>query len=330
MGGAALERLLADASAFRVVALVRPSAKNKRWARRWQRRCRREGPGSLEVIWGDLCNFEDVLAGVTGAAYVLHVGGMVSPMADHYPQQTLKVNVSAARNIVRAVQAQPHPDAIKVVNIGSVAEYGDRNPPHHWGSVADPLCPVDTDVYAQSKVQAERLFMESGLTYWVSLRQSGMIHPNLLDKALDPITFHVPMQGVLEWATAEDSGQLMANVCQPWVPDSFWGRCYNISSGPSFRLTNLEFERYLLRALHCPPPEKIFDMAWFAQDHFHGMWYSDGQELEDILHFRANVPCEAYFKAFSKRLPWYISLARLVPAFVIKGVMHRVYVNRDK
>ena len=70
--------------------------------------------------------------------------------------------------------------------------------------------------------------------------QTGILCPELLFKGSDPITFHVPLDGVLEWATAEDSGRLLANVCEEEVPDEFWNRFYNISSGPSFRLTNYE------------------------------------------------------------------------------------------
>ena len=83
-------------------------------------------------------------------------------------------------------------------------------------------------------------------------------------------------------ATAEDSGRLLANVCEEEVPDEFWNRFYNISSGPSFRLTNYEFESKLLKAIGCPAPEKIFEPNWFAIRNFHGQWYTDSDLLEDI------------------------------------------------
>ena len=40
---------------------------------------------------------------MTGADYVLHVGGMVSPAADYYPKKTLHVNISSAQNVVKAI-----------------------------------------------------------------------------------------------------------------------------------------------------------------------------------------------------------------------------------
>jgi nucleoside-diphosphate-sugar epimerase len=106
----------------------------------------------VTVIWGDLTCYDDVLKGVQGSDYVLHVGGMVSPAADYYPEKTLKVNVTAAENVVKAVLAQPNASEIKVVYIGSVAQYGDRNPPYHWGGSDEPQDPAKFDMYALSKI----------------------------------------------------------------------------------------------------------------------------------------------------------------------------------
>ena len=41
----------------------------------------------IRIVWGDLTSYQDVLNGVTGADYVLHVGGMVSPAADYFPKK---------------------------------------------------------------------------------------------------------------------------------------------------------------------------------------------------------------------------------------------------
>lgn len=321
MGFAGLKELLQRADRFDVTLLARSSAKNRRLLGPYLRK----HPG-INVIWGDLLRYEDVLRGVEKADYVLHVGGMVSPMADHFPELTLKVNVTAAHHIAKAVQQVESgqsgvPRQIKVVYIGSVAQYGDRMPPRHWGSADDPLCPVPTDAYARSKVMAEEIISHSGLSHWISLRQSGILAPCLLRKASDPITFHVPLNGVLEWATVEDSGRLLAQLCEDFVPESFWNKCYNIGSGAAYRLTNYEFEKYLLHAIYCPAPERIFRPQWFAAGHFHGMWYTDSDALEQVLHFRENLSITDYFDRFRRQLPWYFPLARLVPAGIIRALM---------
>ena len=314
MGWAGFHELYARKERFDIRLLARDSKKNHKMLDKYAK------DPSVTVIWGDLTRYEDVLEGVKGSDYVLHVGGMVSPAADYYPEKTLKVNVGAAENVVKAVLAQPNADDIKVVYIGSVAQYGDCNPPYHWGDVNAPQTPAKYDMYALSKIKAEQIFAESGIKNWVSLRQSGILYPGIL-KVLNPTAFHVPVGGVLEWATIEDSGRLLAQVCEDWVPAEFWNQAYNISSGEQYRMTNYEFETRLLNGLGLPGPEKVFQPQWFALKNFHGMWYTDGDKLEDFLHFRANTPIDEYFATMKSKLPWFYSLAFLAPAWAVKFFM---------
>lgn len=322
MGSAALKEMLNRKGRFNIRLLVRPSKKNIK-----KLEYLKDNP-DVTIIWGDLCNYDDVLKGVSGSDYVLHVGGMVSPAADYFPKKTLRVNVTAAENICRAVLAQPNADDIKVAYIGSVAQTSDRNEPIHWGRAGDPICISVYDHYAISKTLAEKVFVESGIKHWVSLRQSGILYPDIL-KNFDPIMFHVPLRGVLEWATVDDSGVLLANLCDLDLPDEFWNRFYNIGSGDDYRLTNYEFECKVLKCIGCPRPEKIFDPEWFVLRNFHGQWYLDSDVLESYLHFRRNVPCDEYFRQMSKKVPWYYHLAVLCPAPIMKMVL-RPLANKER
>lgn len=306
MGWAGLQELIKYPEKYAIKIIARPSKKNK------------EKLASLadkiEIIWGDLSRYEDVLKGVEGSDIVLHVGGMVSPTADYQPTLTRKTNLGAAENIKNAVLAQGEKQP-KVVYIGSVAQMGDRREPLHWGRTGDPICVSAYDHYGITKAMAERILTDSGIKTWVSLRQSGILYPAIL-KNYDPIMFHVPIRGVLEWATVEDSGCLLERVCRDEVPEEFWNRYYNIGSGAEYRISNYEFEVLLLNAIGCPRPEKIFDAKWFTTRNFHGMWYIDSDVLENYLHFRANVPIKEYFNQMSKsdQVPFGIKLARITKA----------------
>lgn len=313
MGWAGFQELLAKGK-FNIRLLARESKKNRKKLSPYVSDPR------VTVIWGDLTRYEDVLRGVEGADYVLHVGGMVSPAADYYPEKTLKVNVTAAENVVKAILAQPNASEIRTVYIGSVAQYGDRNPPCHWGGADEPQIPAKYDMYALSKIRSEEIFAKAGLSRWVSLRQSGILYPGILS-VVNPTAFHVPMRGVLEWATIEDSGRLLAQVCEDWVPEDFWNKAYNISSGGQYRMTNYEFMTRMLGALGLPGPEKVFEPQWFALKNFHGMWYTDADRLDEILHFRFYTPVDEYFASMKSKLPWFYSLAFLAPAWAVKAFM---------
>ena len=291
MGFAGMTEILRYPDQYKLRVLARPSAKNKEKLAPFA--------DQVEVVWGDLTNYDDILRGVTGADIVLHVGGMVSPQADYRPKATLRTNISAATNIRDAVLAQPEDKQPKVVYIGSVAQMGDRREPLHWGRAGDPICVSAYDHYGLTKAQAERIITNSPIKQWVALRQSGILYPAIL-KNYDPIMFHVPIRGVLEWATVEDSGRLLERVCRDEVPEEFWKNYYNIGSGQEYRISNYEFECLLLDAIGCPRPEKIFNANWFTTRNFHGMWYIDGDRLENYLHFRENMPVKEYFKKMAK------------------------------
>ena len=321
MGGAALDALLAEdmrQEELRIAVLARPSKRNARLLAPRQKR-------GVEVIWGDLLDKEAIARGVADADIVLHIGGMVSPAADWHPEQTLKVNVGAMANIIEAAKAREEAGAsVKVVYIGSVSQYGNRAQPFHWGRVGDPIRIATWDRYALSKNLAEMLLAESGLKEWVSLRQTGIMHSGLLSNASDPIAFHVPMRGCLEWVSAEDSGRLMARICRRELPASCWRNFYNIGGGESWRRMNYDFVKATLSAVGCPKPEKVFDYNWFATGNFHGMWYEDSDDLDALTGFRSGVTFKEYFAMLRQRLPFYFRLAPLAPAALIKLGMKRV------
>lgn len=308
-----------------LVVLLRDSKKNR------EKFAEYLGDPRVRIVWGDLNNYESVLTCTNGADCVLHVGGLVSPAADYWPKKTIKTNVTAAENIVKAVKAQPNADDIRVLYIGTVAQTGDRNEPIHWGRTGDPIKISVYDHYAISKTMAERIFAESGLKHWASMRQSGILYPAILGtQNMDPIMFHVVLRGALEWATVEDSATLLHNFCTYDLPEDFWRSFYNIGSGKEFRLTNWEFENKLLESIGMGKnaPKKMFEPNWFITRNFHGQWYADSDKLDNYLHFRHNVPLDDYFKNMAKNLPAYMKLSFLGANKIGKMFMKRIASNK--
>jgi len=324
MGQEGLKQLLQKRDRFTIVALVMPTDRDKKIMSPYAHE-----PG-LKIVWGDLTNYADVLSCVTGADYILHVAALVSPLADHQPVLTTKVNIGSIQNILQAIKAQPDPQRIKLVTIGSVAQTGDRQPPIHWGRVGDPIKISIYDNYAITKTIAERLVIESGLHYWVSLRQTGMIYPNLL--AMDPlmlqIAFHQPLNACFEWITVGNAGRLLANVCEKGVPEEFWGRVYNIGGGAQCRTTVHEFLQMSLAAVGISDYQKVTEPNWFVRRNFHGQWYEDSDILEAYLHFRSET-VEDFIRQVKREAPFYTRLAKFVPPILIKKLLMQPIVQRE-
>ena len=323
MGKATVEELLRKKDKVtHLKLLIRPSKKNRKLVKKWLTYT------NVEVIWGDLFDIPKIKQLVFRADIVLHIGGLVSPKADYVPELTLKVNVESVKNLICAITDLNQIDTTRFVYIGSVAQYGSRAIPLHWGGPGDPMLPALYDYYALSKILAERIVAESKLKRWVSLRQSAILSKELLYKGNSPITFHVPLNGVLEWSTIEDTVSLMVAVCKIDVSEEIWGHFFDIGSGSSFRLTNYEFESMLLRALYCPPPEKVFEASWFAHRNFHGIWYWSSDHLNQLVPFRKGITAEEYFINMAKSLPTYFKLAGIIPSGIIKMFMK--YVASDR
>ena len=285
MGQETIKQLLARKNRFRVKALARPSAKNRALMKKM-------ADPALEVIWGDMADYDTMKRGVDGSDYVLHIGAMVSPAADQYPEKTLYTNIGSTLNIIKAIKEQPDPDKVHLVYVGTVAMTGGRTEPVHWGRVGDPINPSIFDYYALSKVYSELALFESGLKHWVSIRQTGQ-HPSSEGAGEEPIIFHQPPNNVLEWSTSIESGICMANACEEWVPESFWRKAYNLSSGAGYRLATWELMDLNLSAFGLGLKD-LFDCDMIAQYNFHGHYYSDADQLDDILHFRC-IPAEQYW-----------------------------------
>lgn len=202
------------------------------------------------------------------------------------------MSVKCGLNIIKAIKEQPEPDKVHFAYVGTVAMTGGRTEPIHWGRVGDPINPSIFDYYALSKVYSELAVFESGLKNWVSIRQTGQ-HPSNASAGEEPIIFHQAPNNVLEWSTSIESGICMANICEDWVPEEFWRKGYNLSSGAGYRLATWELMDINLEAFGLGLKD-LFDANMLAQYNFHGHYFSDADKLDELLHFRC-IPGEVYW-----------------------------------
>jgi nucleoside-diphosphate-sugar epimerase len=312
-GRAALREFSQRADRMSVVVFAMPTERDREALAEF------DGMENLEVAWGDLTDPVAVAAAVRDVDIVLHVGAVVSPLADVRPELAHRVNVGSMRNIIDAVKALPDPGAVAVVGIGTVAQTGNRNPPHHWGRVGDPIRVSHFDEYGQSKVIAERLLVDSGLPKWAQLRQTGIFHPGMLE-IRDPIMTHSPFGGVMEWVSDEDSARLLANLCERDVPDEFWRGIYDIGGGDGWRLTNWQLQIAIGGAMGVRDIRRWYDRNWFATRNFHGQWYADSDRLEELVPFRQDAFDAALGRAIDAA-PASVRSAGRVPAWIVKHLV---------
>lgn len=315
MGFEAFKILWEKRNSYDIVLLLRPSKKNKKQFRNYEKLAELEG--GLRIVWGDVLNREDVEAACKGIDWCLHPMALISPEADRKPELAEKVNARGTRYIVEAIEAQD-PDHIKLVYIGTVAKYGDRLPPVHMGRSGDPIMPSKYDHYALSKISGELSVMQSRIRHRVSLRQTFIMIPDLLSLK-DPIMFHQPISSCMENITARDSGRLLVSCLDVPENSDFWGGYYNISGGPECRSNFLELMNRIYGMLGIDY-RKVMDRKWFALKNFHMLLYEDSDRLNAYLHhWEGGKSMEDYYQEVRKKMPWYLKItawcSQYIPPF---------------
>jgi nucleoside-diphosphate-sugar epimerase len=323
MGGEAFKELLRRQSDYDIVLILRPSKINKKNFKKYlpsdklpigeKGVVQEEG---LKVVWGDLTHYQDVLEAVNGVDVVLHPAAFIAPAADHNPDLAEKINVGGTENIIKSIKTQENgAERIKLVYISSVAIYGDRLAPIYWLRTGDPLKPSVYDFYAITKIRAERAVIESGLKYWVSIRQTFITIADSMS-LMDPIMYHQPIDQHIEMVTSEDAGYGLVQTIE--APDEFWCEIYNMSGGPSCRFIYFEYMERSMKNIGLGDFRKLMDRNWFCTRNFHCAWYSDSDRLNRYLgHWRQSL--DDHLQQVQEAAPAYIKLAKFAPASIVRG-----------
>jgi nucleoside-diphosphate-sugar epimerase len=318
MGGEAFKELLRRRNKYDIVLFLLDSKKERKEFKKW------EGEEGVRIVWGDLGDYQDVLKAVKGVDHVLHPAAFIAPAADHNPPKARRANRIGTENIVNAVKEQPNANDITLVSICSLAAYGDRLPPHHMLKVGDPLRPSVGDYYATTKIAAEKAVIESGLRYWASFRQTWIAIPDLLS-LMDPIMFHQPPETHIELITKADAGYGLVQSLE--CPDDFYGRVYNMSGGPSCRVTYSQTLERQWKDLGMGDYTKSLPRNWFALRNFHCGWYEDSHVLNEYLgHWRMTF--DDYCQGVKDVLPWYVKYGTLLAPNVILGPIVKLIMRR--
>jgi nucleoside-diphosphate-sugar epimerase len=331
MGFETFKLLWRNRDQYDLVLLQRPSQSNKKLFLEYEREAGIipvKGAGvvtgdGLKIIWGDATNPAHVKEACKGIDWCLCCLALISPEADRRPEEAFRVNTMAIQYIVEAIEAED-PENIKMVYIGTIAEYGDRLPPVHTGRVGDPVIPSVFDMYAHSKIQGELAVMGSRIRHWVSLRQTFIMIPDLFS-LMDPIMFHQPLNSFMENITARDSGRVMVDCLQ--IPDEsdFWRGCYNISGGQTCRVTFLEFLDRIYNMIGLDY-RRVMKRNWFALKNFHMQFFEDAHILNRYLgHWDGGQSMEDYFTDVWNTFPWYLKMVswmnKKIPPFrwIVEG-----------
>ncbi|WGQ09951.1 NAD(P)-dependent oxidoreductase [Pedobacter gandavensis] len=269
----------------------------------------------VNVVYGDLTNAEEVAEVCVEKDFLIHLAAIIPPLADEQPGLAYDVNVNGTRYLIQALK-QYSPDAFMMYS-SSISVYGDRlNTP--WIKTSDPLSPSLEDHYAVTKIESEQHIRNSGLDFCIfrlaAIMGTGNHKPS-------GIMFHMPLATSMEILTPEDTARAFVNGLAKRSELS--GKTFNLGGGALCRISYQDFltrsfEAFGLGALDFPSNA-------FAEKNFHCGYYADGDELEELLHFRRDT-LEHYFT----KLKQSVSPLKKTMASVFRGSIKRHLLKKSE
>lgn len=276
----------------------------------------------IEVVIGGIENENACRELIAGCDIVFNVCAVIPPKSDSNPQAAIACNVTGVKALLSAIESTKE-NQPALVHISSVAVYGNRCGEHKYGRVGEPLVSGPFELYSATKILGEYAVLQSNVKKWAVLRQTAMLHYNIFkDNIKDGLMFHTPVDSPFEWATVKDSGRLLLNLLKTYsdktLPEKFWKKVYNIGGGESCRCYG--YQTYDAGFKIIGGGFKDFFKPYYnATRNFHGMFYTDSDELENYFRFRSQS-CGDFWKEMAKRNKIY-KLGKIVPKGIISGLV---------
>lgn len=325
MGQETLRELASIDFVGTIKTLVLDDRKNRRFARKIEKLYK----DKVQVIFGDIAEIDICRELVKNTDYVINLAAVIPPKSDHYPVLSKRCNHLGAVNITDAIcETLNQP---KFIHISTVALYGHRDYQHPWARVGDPLMPSAYDCYAADKLKGERYVLESKVANFVVLRQSAMLHNKMLNDNLnDGLMFHTCLNTPLEWVTARDSGVLIRKIVERDVKNElkdFWKKCYNIGGGYDNRITGYDTFNDGFKIIG-GSAEKFLRPNWHASRNFHGVWFSDGDILNNLFDYQKDT-MDIYWEEILQNHKYYKLAKFISPKIISKLCIERLLNNKN-
>ena len=229
-----------------------------------------ESREDIEIARGDVTDADGVRDAVAGAGAVLHLAALLPPGSERDRDLTLRVNVGGTRNVVSAIEGVN--PAGRLVFTSSISTYGDTSaddPPVCVGHSQSAI-----DVYADSKIEGERLVRDSSLKNSVVLRIAGIAVPAFLEP---PTPWPFMEEQRVEMVHRDDvADALFASATAPEAGR----RVLNVGGGPTWQLRGRDYVRDFFDVMGAP-----VEMASYRETPGWMDWY-DTNESQRILGYQ--------------------------------------------
>lgn len=242
-----------------------------------------------EILWGDITQPDSVRKALEKVDIVVHMAGILPPVAYEKPELARQVNVGGTKTIVDLIKEKG--SHIPLVFTSSVAVFG-PTPNATEPLSADKNGPNPRGAYGETKFEAESLIRGSGIDY-VILRLTAIMYFTF-DVSDIKRMFSIPLNNRIEFCHPDDLALAILNAVNNF--DSIKGSTLVISGGTDQRMLYQDMIGSILdiMGLPLPPAHK------FTQEPYYLDWY-DTSESQEVLKFQRRSFAR-YLKDYSSGL----------------------------
>jgi nucleoside-diphosphate-sugar epimerase len=205
----------------------------------------------VETYKGDITKLETVKEACRDVDAVIHLAALLPPRTETSRDLTQRINVEGTRNVIKSISADT-----RIVFTSSIATYGvtaEETPP-----IKETHQQVTHNNYAESKIQSEKIVVESGCPYTI-LRVAPVSVADLLEL---PETVAYRADQRVECVYADDAAYALSQCLKEQGNE-----VYNIASGASWQMRGKEYLKMFYGALgvEVEPnyPEEYTDVDWY-------------------------------------------------------------------
>jgi nucleoside-diphosphate-sugar epimerase len=225
--------------------------------------------GVAEIVAGDITDPDCVQQAAAEIDVAVHLAAILPPQSERERETTMAVNVQGTANLLSAL-ADKSP-AARLVLSSSVCVYGDTSaqaPPVRASSSLQA-----SDIYAESKIEAERLVRASPLDHTI-LRISGVSVPAFL---APPAVWPFGAAQRIEFVCRDD---VVAALVACVESEAASRRTFNVAGGATWRMLGRDYVARFNAVMGLPPEEALYDESAGYFD-----WY-DTAEGQAILGYQ--------------------------------------------
>lgn len=264
---------------YELYLFLRPSRKNKKLFKLYKQ--------TTNIIWGDIQNFEDVKKAVLNKDIIIHAAGVLPDIAMIQPDLAKLTNIGGTTNILNAMKDQESNPKIIFTSSATVYSKSLENPIIR---ISDPVDTNPKDVYTYTKIEAEKLIVNSGMQYCIF----RILYVAAVEAMrFRPIMFHISLDAPLEIIHVKDLARALVNAIES---NDIWGKIFNIGGGKDWQVIyrdNLN-DCYEIMGLG----KNFLPEAAFAKEGFYcGILDSqETQNLQKLLNFQNHTLQDFYIE----------------------------------